>query len=103
MAKFNYQQAKESGYSDDEITDFLSQKNPGFNVKKARESGYSSSEINDFLSSREQKPEAPKEDLGRASAQLGLGALEATGPGLAAQAWKLFGLGKEISSLRYSR
>src|SRR5580658_7362194 len=53
MAKFNYQKAKEAGYSDQEINEFLSNEHPKFNHKKAREAGYSEKEINKFLSSEE--------------------------------------------------
>lgn len=54
---FDYQQAKESGYSDTEIINYLRDQNPEFDVVGASETGYSSEEIMKHLS-ESKKPEA---------------------------------------------
>jgi hypothetical protein len=59
MPKFNIEKAKESGYSDEQITEFLSKQDPSFSVSKAKEAGYSNEQINQFLSSKEKKPKEP--------------------------------------------
>ena len=54
----SYERAKQSGYSDEEITKFLSQKDKKFSQKyeKALESGYHPEEILKFASEQEKKP-----------------------------------------------
>ena len=56
--------AKESGYSDAEIADFLSKKDPDFASKyeKARSTGYSDEQIFNFIS-KEKEPQTKKEGL----------------------------------------
>jgi hypothetical protein len=52
---FDVNGAKEAGYSDGEIVNFLAPEKK-FDVKAARESGYNDSEILSFLSDKEEKP-----------------------------------------------
>jgi hypothetical protein len=59
MAKFNIKKAKEAGYTDEQITDFLSKETPSFNISKAKEAGYSNEQINQFLSSEAKKESTP--------------------------------------------
>lgn len=76
---FNYQKARESGYADDEILNFLSQKNPNFNVKKAAESGYSPEEITQFLGrsdATETKEKTLAQKAGRLAVQGAVGLTE---------------------------
>lgn len=47
---FDIEGARQSGWGDDEIVDYLIQKNPDFDVEGARQSGYSDAEIGQFLS-----------------------------------------------------
>jgi len=76
MAKqFDYQGARKEGYSDEEITSFLSDQHPNFDFEEASNEGYSLEEINEFLSSH--KPKKSKtEKATRLASQFGLGAAE---------------------------
>ncbi len=77
MAKstFDYQGAKEAGYSDEEIMSHLSQNNPKFDIQGAQEAGYSPEEINDHLINY--KPKKSKlEKSARVAGQYALGAAE---------------------------
>lgn len=58
--KSKIQQAREAGYSDEEISQFLSNKNKDYvsKFKKAQENGYSNSEILDYLDKKEQPSRA---------------------------------------------
>lgn len=47
--KFDYSGARKAGYSDEEITQHLSEVHPTFNLQAATEAGYSPSEINKHL------------------------------------------------------
>lgn len=73
--KFDYQGAKEAGYSDEEITQHLSEKYPKFDIQSATESGYSPQEINEHLSSYKPK-KSTLEKAGRLATQVGLGLAE---------------------------
>ena len=70
MPTFNYQKAKDAGYSDEQINEFLSEKNPKFNIQKAQEAGYDLEQINKFLS--QHQAEEPF-SLGRSLKQYGAG------------------------------
>lgn len=73
--KFDYQGALDAGYTDEEITPFLTQQHPTFDFKSAQESGHDPKEINEFLSTY--KPErSALEKVGRVGAQVALGAAE---------------------------
>lgn len=52
---FDYSGAKKAGYSNEEITGFLSEKNPKFDVKGAEKAGYSPEEISSYLAESPQK------------------------------------------------
>ena len=69
--------AKQSGYSDEEIMDFLSKKDPDFASKyeKARSTGYSDEQIFNFIS-KETEPKAKKENLFK---RIGRGSQSLTG------------------------
>ncbi len=70
---FDYQGAKDAGYSDEEITTHLREVHPKFDYEGSVESGYSPEEINEHLSSY--KPEKSKlEKAGRVAGQFALGA-----------------------------
>lgn len=87
-SNFDYEGARNAGYNDDEIKQFLSSQNPkgnlkvevydtnpNFNYEEALKSGYSMEEINEYLSS--QKPKKSKLDkYARLSGQFALGAAE---------------------------
>lgn len=55
--KEKYQQAKKSGYSDEDIMEFLSQKDPSFGEKmqKAQDSGYTGEEVLSFFNGEPNK------------------------------------------------
>lgn len=73
--KFDYQGAKDAGYSDEEIMSHLSEMHPKFDFKAAQESGYSPEEINEHLASY--KPKKSKTaKAGRVTTQYGLGLAE---------------------------
>lgn len=72
-SNFDYQGARQAGYSDEEISQHLSQVHPDFDYQGAVQSGYSPQEINEHLSNY--KPERSLlEQGGRLAAQVGLGA-----------------------------
>lgn len=73
--KFDYQGAKQAGYSDAEISEYLSQQHPNFDLKSAQESGYSPEEINEYLSDYKQK-QSPLKKAGKVASQFALGAAE---------------------------
>src|ERR1700687_98736 len=75
VKKFDYQGAKDEGYSDEEITSFLSEKHPKFDLKGASEEGYSTEEINQFLSNYQPK-KSYLEKGARIAGQYALGAAE---------------------------
>lgn len=84
---FDHTAARQSGYSDDEIIEYLKSQRD-FDVKGARKSGYSKQEIIDFLSQpgeleESQEPQAPSpeersfgEKAARVGGQFGLGIVE---------------------------
>lgn len=53
--------AREAGYSDDEIVQFLSSGDMSAKIKKAQEAGYSSGEIVGFLGNAPQAPSGPRD------------------------------------------
>jgi hypothetical protein len=78
----NYQKAREAGYSDQEIMEFISKKDPTFEkkVQKAQESGYTPEEVLGFFNSSTKKKELGfgdyASDFGKQTAQgFGIGAL----------------------------
>jgi len=73
MPKFDYEKAKESGYSDKEITTFLSKEHPNFDIGNARKSGYSDVEINQYLSSYEKPQKQEPATLKGSAQQYGVG------------------------------
>lgn len=82
--KFDINAAKKAGYSDQEIVDYLSQKDSSFDVSKAKQSGYSDSEILDYLNER-QKPSKTRSAIsapikGLIKGLQGLNPLAAPGP-----------------------
>lgn len=74
---FDYQGAKNAGYTDEEISSFLTEQYPQFDFQGASQAGYSPQEINEYLSSYQ--PERTKvEKSGRVAGQYAIGALENT-------------------------
>jgi hypothetical protein len=70
--KFDINAARSSGYSDDEIADYLAKENK-FDLSGALKSGYSASEVIGFLSGADAAPAAPAEavtDTGDEAARL---------------------------------
>jgi len=70
--KFDINAARSSGYSDDEIADYLARENK-FDLSGALKSGYSASEVIGFLSGSDAAPAAPAEavtDTGDEAARL---------------------------------
>jgi hypothetical protein len=96
---FDYEAAKKAGYTDEEITQHLSQNHKDFDIQSAKKAGYSPKEINAFLSSNQKKEKPQREDVARTAAQLPLGALEGTPYGIVTTAWQLLGLGESLSEL----
>lgn len=73
---FDYQGAKNEGYTDEDIALELTEKHPKFNLEGALNEGYDLSEINQFLSSY--KPEKTKtEQAARVAGQFALGIAQA--------------------------
>jgi hypothetical protein len=67
--KFDINAARSSGYSDDEIADYLAKEN-SFDLGAALKSGYSASEVVSFLSGAEAPAAAPVTDTGDETARL---------------------------------
>ncbi len=66
MAKnFDYEAAKNAGYSDEEIGSFLQESYPLFDASAAKNAGYSQNEINSFLASKPQKQQGIRGELER--------------------------------------
>jgi hypothetical protein len=94
-----YHKAKQSGYSDEEIVEYLSQKDASFNekVQKAQDAGYTGKEVLDYFNSPPKQKEFGigdyAKDVGKQTAQgFGIGSLGTYGDIL-----DLFGLqAKEI-------
>lgn len=61
---FDINGARSAGYSDDEITGFLSKQNPDFDVGAAIKSGYKPDEVANFLSKRPIKATPPPQKEG---------------------------------------
>lgn len=80
MNNFDYEGAKNAGYSDEEINSYLSENNPSFDVNSALESGYSPQEITQYLSSNNNEPDKKERSLlekgSRVAGQFALGAAE---------------------------
>jgi hypothetical protein len=79
MKKFDYQGAKNAGYTDDEINSFISKQHPNFDFKSALQAGYTSEEINNFLNEQKPKDSILKQTVkktGRLGTQYALGAAE---------------------------
>lgn len=104
-----YSKARESGYSDEEIMEFISQKDPSFSekIEKAQQAGYSPQEVLNYFNSPPTQQDLGfgdyAEDFGKQTAQgVGIGALGTYGDIL-----DLFGLqSKEIlpgEKAKYSR
>ena len=71
---FDYQGALDAGYSDQEISSFLSDQHPDFDFESATSEGYSPEEIVEFLY---QKPEkSTGNNIARKAGQFGLGVAE---------------------------
>lgn len=81
-SNFDYEGAKQAGYSDEEITSHLSERYPKFDIQAAQESGYSPEEINQHLSTYKPK-KSLAEKSARIGAQLGLGVIEGSPAGIA--------------------
>lgn len=72
---FNIEAAKNAGYSDQEIQDFLQpKKERKFNVEAAKEAGYSDKEIHSFLSKAKNEPVTLKGSAGQFAGGLAGGA-----------------------------
>lgn len=52
---FDINAARQAGYNDEEISNFLAENSPNFDVKSAFESGYSPDEILEFVTSQQKK------------------------------------------------
>lgn len=81
---FDYQGAKNEGYTDEEILNYLSGGNPSFDVKGAIKEGYTPEEISQYLAEsnqgqKEGSAETPSllNKAGRVAGQYGLGLVEA--------------------------
>jgi hypothetical protein len=88
MTRFDYDAAVKSGYTDEEITNYLTESRPKFKVKEAINAGYDLKEITDHLNQKEPKEENKEERTGlqkggRIAAQYGLGVAEGTPAGVA--------------------
>ena len=92
--------ARKQGYSDQEIGDYLAQKDP--RIKQALDQGYSFDEISSFLTKQALGKE-PQESAGkgaaRAALQVPLGILEGTGPGLTGSLVSMAGAGEALADL----
>lgn len=66
---FDYKQAKQSGYSDQEVQDYLKQTGRNFDVVGAKSSGYSDDEINNYLSASQP---SKKESIAKKAGKLAL-------------------------------
>ncbi len=77
----NYQKAKQAGYSDEEIMEYLSKKDPSFSqkIEKAQEAGYKPQEVLSYFNSPKKEEIAGGdyiEDVAKQGAQgLGIGAI----------------------------
>lgn len=81
--RFNYDQARQDGLTDEQITPFLRELHPDFDFDRALSEGGKVSDINDFLSSREEskpKERSTLEKGGRLAAQFGTGLIQAATP-----------------------
>lgn len=87
-----YQKAKGHGYSDEEIIDFLSKKDPSFSekLKTAEESGYSPSEVISFFS------KSPEEKKGNVLLDYGKSAIKGVAEGLYGLRQMVSPIGEEI-------
>jgi len=87
MPKFDYEAAKKSGYSDEEIGEYLTKTRQDFDVTSALKSGYSLGEVADHLNQMEPKETKEErsslEKAGRVAGQYALGVAEGTPVGLA--------------------
>lgn len=75
--QFDYQGAKQAGYSDEEIMSHLAEIHPKFDIQEAQKAGYSPEEINQHLSTYKKERSVPEKGL-RLAAQGGLGILGAS-------------------------
>lgn len=57
---FKYQEARDAGYSDDDITAYLQTTRPNFDFEGAKKEGYTNAQINEYLATS-QKPEGEQE------------------------------------------
>lgn len=102
--KFDYQGARQEGYTDDEIISFLQEQNPNFDYQGARQEGYNVDEIVSFLTS--EQPEKPKDTSfspARTAGQFALGVAEATPVGIAtdiASAVTTSKVGRDAATMR---
>lgn len=92
----NYKKARKAGYSDEEIIDFLSKKDPSFNekVQKAQEAGYTPDEIKNFFNPLPEQKEDFQKSSFRTALQIPQGVLSTTGPGLASGLWEALSHGE---------
>jgi phage terminase small subunit len=99
---FDYQGAKEAGYSDEEIMSHLSESTPDFDIQAAIESGYSPEEINEHLSTY--KPQRSKSaKAGRIGLQAGKGLLQSATimPDIAAMGANAFMKAPHVAEQKY--
>ncbi len=99
----NYQKAKQAGYSDQEIMEYLGTKDPAFEDKmmKAQEAGYSPQEVLGYFnsSSKQEEPEGALKSTFRTAAQVPLGVAEGTPYGIGASLFQLGALGESDLSV----
>lgn len=94
-----FELAKEQGYSDQEIGEYLSKKDP--KIKQALDAGYTFDEISDFLNKEPPKPEdSPAKGALRFALQVPLGIAEFTHLGALGQLLEMGGKGEAISGLQ---
>lgn len=87
--------ARQQGYSDEEIADYLGQKDP--RIKQAVDQGYSFDEISSFLSKKTE--ESPERGALRTAFQVPLGILEGTSLGLTGSLIGMIGHGEALAEL----
>lgn len=94
-----FELAKEQGYSDQEIGEYLSKKDP--KIKQALDEGYTFDEISDFLNKEPPKPEdSPAKGALRFALQVPLGIAEFTHIGALGQLLEMGGKGEAIAGLQ---
>lgn len=79
--RFDYRGAKNEGYSDEEILDFLGKQHGNFDVQGALDEGYTAKDINTYLSNYRPK-RSVGEKTARTAGQFALGLAEASPVGM---------------------